>query len=412
MKKKISRKQLLGCGCVAVAFAVLLCIRGYRENRKQEIEVALWAFDVYDDYMKQVQSLVPDVKIKWVAGQRDISYYKNLAEDGHLPDIITVRKFSLKDSLSLNPYLLDLTKTEVASSYYDIYLEHYKTSGGNVFWVPMSGTVDGIVANKTLFETYGIPVPGDFDSFVSACKEFEAHGIRGYSLDFSLDYNALHFLQGMGIENLASVDGIVWRKAYENGKTNQLDPKVWLPAFEKMERLNTLKILDKDTMYLDDMLSYQKFMEGTQAMVNISSESISRLLPGQNIEILPYFGEQQDFLLTYPTFNAAISKNVEKSSEKKQAAWKVLTAMTSPQAQEVLNQYTDGLISYKRDVSFQYEGSMSMVQQYLETNRTCFRLGSEDFFEISKQTLDEMLEHNLSAESALDLMNDYLSHSE
>ena len=410
--KIINKKWLIGCSSIIAICAVTLSVWGCSKNTKPEIEVALWNLDVYDHYTEQVQSLVPDVKIKWVEGQRNLDYYKQLAETESLPDIITVRKFSMKDSLSLNPYLMDLTRTEVASSYYDIYLENYKTSEGKVFWVPMSGTVDGIVANKELFEQYNIPVPSDFDSFISACQAFETYGIRGYSIDLSIDYNALHLLQGMGIEILSSVDGIIWRKDYDDGKTNQLDSRVWLPAFEKLERLNTLKILDQDTMYSDDLLSYERFIEGTQAMVNISSESISKLLPGKEVEILPYFGENQNFLLTYPTFNAAITKAGGENSVKKAAAWKVLMAMTSSQAQEELNRYTDGLIPYKRDISFEYDGSMSMVQQYLERNRTYIRLGSEEFFEISKITVDEMLENHFSAEGALDLMNDLLSHSE
>lgn len=410
--KKINRKHLLRCGCIAIVLAGLISIQGCQENIKPEIEVALWNLDVYEDYTNQVQSLVPDVKINWVKGQRDLSYYRQLAETDCLPDIITVRKFSLKDSLGLNPYLMDLTKTEAAASYYDIYLENYKTMDGKVFWVPMAGTVDGIVANKRLFDEYDIPVPKDFNSFISACEEFNNQGITGYSLDFSQDYNALHLLQGMGIEELSSVDGIIWRKGYEDGKIKQLDIKVWMPAFKKLERLNTLKILDKDTMYSDDILSHERFMDGTQAMVNISSESFSKILPGQDLIILPYFGMEQDFLLTYPTFNTALSKGVEESSRKKDAAWKVLMAMTSSQAQEVLNAQTDGLISYKRDITFEYSGSMGTVQKYLETNRTYLRLGSEEFFEISQKTLDDMLENHLSAENALELMNRYLSLSE
>lgn len=409
--KKICKRALL-CGCVIVILAALLCLSGCGKNQKTEIEVALWNLDVYSDYIERVQELVPDVKILWVKGDRSLGYYKQLAQDGNLPDIITARKFSLKDSLSLNPYLLDLTKTEVASAYYDIYLENYETIEGEVFWVPMAGTVDGIVANKKLFEQYNISIPRDFEGFISAWTEFEKLGIRGYSLDFGVDYNALHFLQGMGIENLASVDGIVWRKNFEGGETNQLDPKVWLPAFEKMERLNKLNLLNTDSMYYDDVLSYEKFVEGTQAMVNISSESISKLLPGMDLEILPYFGEEQDFLLTYPSFNAAISKGVEKNSEKKEAAWKVLQAMTSPQAQEILNQYTDGLVSYQRDIALESGEDMKMVQQYLEKNHTYIRLGAEEFFKASRDTLVEMLENNLSAQSALDLMNDYLRQSQ
>lgn len=406
--KKISRRYLLS-GCVIVILAALLCILGDRKDKKIEIEVALWNLDVYSNYTERVQALVPDVKILWVKGDRSLDYYKQLAEDDNLPDIITARKFSLKDSLSLNPYLFDLTKTEVASSYYDVYLENYETGEGEVFWVPMAGTVDGIVANKMLFEEYGISVPKDFDGFISACVEFEKHGIRGYSLDFKVDYNALHFLQGMGIENLSSLDGIVWRKEFEGGEIKQLDPHVWMPAFEKIEKLNRMYLQNLDTMYFEDLISQEKFAQGTQAMVNVSSESISKLFPGMDLEILPYFGEKQNFLLTYPSFNAAISKGVGKNSKKKEAAWKVLKAMTSPQAQEILNQYTDGLVSYQRDVSLECGEGMETVQQYLETNRTYIRLGSEEFFKVSRDTIVEMLENNLSARSAFDLMNDYLS---
>lgn len=91
----------------------------------------------------------------------------------------------------------------------------------------------------------------------------------------------------MGIEELSSVDGIIWRRDYEDGTINQLDTKVWLLTFKKLERLNMSNILDQDTMYSDDLLCYDKFMDGTQAMVNISSESFSKILPGQDLEILP-----------------------------------------------------------------------------------------------------------------------------
>ena len=62
------------------------------------------------------------------------------------------------------------------------------------------------------------------------------------------------------------------------------------------------------------------------------------------------------------------------------AAWKVLMAMSlivSPGGTESIYRQ---LIPYKRDISFEYDGSMSMVQQYLERNRTYIRLGSEEFF--------------------------------
>lgn len=91
----------------------------------------------------------------------------------------------------------------------------------------------------------------------------------------------------MGIEELSSVDGIIWRRDYEDGTINQLDTKVWLPAFKKLERLNMSNILDQDTMYSDDLLCYDKFMDGTQAMVNISSESFSKSFPARTWKSSP-----------------------------------------------------------------------------------------------------------------------------
>ena len=111
---------------------------------------------------------------------------------------------------------------------------------------------------------------------------------------------------------------------------NQLDSKVWLPAFEKIETLNKSGILNEETIYLEDISTYKDFANGKQAMVNISSESFSNIFPELELEVLPYFGEKQNFLLTYPVFNIAISKKVEESNDKKEAASRVLAAMTSP----------------------------------------------------------------------------------
>ena len=263
--------------------------------------MALWNLNLHDgfyaDYMEAVDRQVPDVKIHWVKGESALGYYQELAEEGNLPDIITARRFSMKGALELNPYLMKLTGSELTSSYYDIYLENYKTSEGEVFWLPMAGTVDGIIANRALFEEYQIPIPLDFEGFVFACQEFERYGIRAYSLDFSADYNSMHFLQGMGIESLCSVDGIAWRKEYEEGRTDQLDSAVWMPAFEKMEKLIRQGVLKPEMINYEDSFAYDDFAEGRQAMTNISSESISRLLPGMDLKFCHILGISRIFYL-------------------------------------------------------------------------------------------------------------------
>ena len=71
-----------------------------------------------------------------------------------MPDIITCRRFSLNDAAPLSEHLADLSKTEVAGTFYSSYLEVNREESGAIRWLPMCAEVDCIVANKYLFDKY------------------------------------------------------------------------------------------------------------------------------------------------------------------------------------------------------------------------------------------------------------------
>ena len=62
----------------------------------------------------------------------------------------------------------------------------------------------GFVVNRGLFEQYEIPLPTDYDSFISACRAFEAVGLRGFTADYSYDYTCMETLQGLSATALSS----------------------------------------------------------------------------------------------------------------------------------------------------------------------------------------------------------------
>ena len=128
-----------------------------------------------------------------------------------MPDIITCRRFSLHDAAELKDNLMDLSTTEAAGAVYYSYLENFTNTDGTVNWLPLCGEVDGLVANRGLFEQYNIPLPTDYDSFVYACREFEKAGIRGFVADFSYDYTCMEVLQGLSIPEIVSLEGSMWR---------------------------------------------------------------------------------------------------------------------------------------------------------------------------------------------------------
>ena len=71
-------------------------------------------------------------------------------------------------------------------------------------WLPLCGEVDGLAANRGLFEQYHIPMPTDYDSLVAACQAFEKVGIRGFVADFAYDYTCMEVLQGLSIPEITS----------------------------------------------------------------------------------------------------------------------------------------------------------------------------------------------------------------
>ena len=109
------------------------------------------------------------MNIEFVVGNNDLDFYKFMNEHGALPDIITCRRFSLHDAAGLKDALMDLSTTEAAGAVYDSYLANFTNPDGTVNWLPLCGEADGFVANRGLFERYNIPLPTDYESFVSAC---------------------------------------------------------------------------------------------------------------------------------------------------------------------------------------------------------------------------------------------------
>ena len=231
------------------------------------LTVYLWENRLMKNIVPYIHEQFPDQDIEFITGNNDTDLYSYFEEHGELPDIITVRRFSGKDAQDLEPYLMDFASYDVVSRYYSYALQYYKNSKDEIQWLPICGMPQTIIANKTLFEQYGIKIPKNYKEYAQACQQFYDNGIKPYSLDLAEDWSAHEVIQTGAIGEFMSLDGIEWRSGAETSSREvKFDDGLWKRIFSETSRFLKDSHLGKDDILVNADIAYQTFVEGKAAM--------------------------------------------------------------------------------------------------------------------------------------------------
>ena len=416
MNKRTLHRLLSAFAALAIGLSVLTgCGTKTAENvEKQEdaqtIQVYLWTNNLYETYAPYIQSQLPDVNIEFIVGNNDLDFYKFLQENGGLPDIITCCRFSLHDAAPLKDSLMNLALTNEAGAVYNTYLNSFKNEDGSVNWLPVCADAHGFVVNRSLFEQYGIPLPTDYESFVSACQAFEKVGIRGFTADYTYDYTCMETLQGLSAAELTTTEGRKWRTAYSDPASTArvgLDDTVWPGVFERMARFiqdTHLTADDLENTY-DDVTGM--FRNGEAAMYFGSSAGVKMFRDeGIDTTFLPFFGQNgEKWIMTTPYFQIALNRDLEQDTARREKAMKVLNVMLSEEAQSRIVADGQDLLSYSQNVPLRLTEYMKDVRGVVEENHMYIRIASNDFFAVSKDVVSKMIAGEYTAQQAYRAFN-------
>ena len=381
-----------------------------KKEDAQTIQVYLWTNNLYETYAPYIQSQLPDVNIEFIVGNNDLDFYKFLQENGGLPDIITSCRFSLHDAAPLKDSLMNLALTNEAGAVYNTYLNSFKNEDGSVNWLPVCADAHGFVVNRSLFEQYGIPLPTDYESFVSACQAFEKAGIRGFTADYTYDYTCMETLQGLSAAELTTTDGRKWRTAYSDPASTArvgLDDTVWPGAFERMAQFIQDTHLTADDLALnyDDVTGM--FRNGEVAMYFGSSAGV-KMFQDEGIDtiFLPFFSQNgEKWIMTTPYFQVALNREFEQDTARRSNAMKVLNVMLSEEAQSRIISDGQDLLSYSQNVPLRMTEYMKDVRDVVEENHMYIRIASNDFFAVSKDVVSKMIAGEYTAQQAYRAFN-------
>lgn len=381
-----------------------------KQEDAQTIQVYLWTNNLYETYAPYIQSQLPDVNIEFIVGNNDLDFYKFLQENGGLPDIITCCRFSLHDAAPLKDSLMNLALTNEAGAVYNTYLNSFKNEDGSVNWLPVCADAHGFVVNRSLFEQYGVPLPTDYESFVSACQAFEKVGIRGFTADYAYDYTCMETLQGLSAAELTTTDGRKWRTAYSDPASTArvgLDDTVWPGAFERMAQFIQDTHLTADDLALnyDDVTGM--FRNGEAAMYFGSSAGV-KMFRDEGIDtiFLPFFSQNgEKWIMTTPYFQIALNRDLEQDTARREKAMKVLNVMLSEEAQSRIVADGQDLLSYSQNVPLRLTEYMKDVRGVVEENHMYIRIASNDFFAVSKDVVSKMIAGEYTAQQAYRAFN-------
>ena len=401
---------------VVLAVGILTGCGSKKEAAKKDdrisISMYLWDRSMLKELSPWLEEKFPQYNFTFIQSFNSMEYYKDLMARGEtMPDIITCRRFSLNDAAPLTDYLMDLSTTEVAGTFYTSYLEVNRETGGAIRWLPMCAEVDCIVANKDLFDAHNIPLPTNYSEFVAAINAFEELGIKGFQTDWKYDYSCLETMQGCAIPELMSLEGTQWRMAYESETADNqvgLDDVVWPKVFEKYEQfLKDVRIQpgDEELMFTK---TTEPFRAGQTAMFRNTAALADHITKedGTNCVMLPYFGEtaEDNWLLTYPMCQLAVSREVEKDEAKRAAVMEVLLAIFSEEGQKHVAAGTS-VLSYNKEVNITSSPALEYVQDIVESNHLYVRLASTEIFAISEDVGHKMMTGEYNAQQAYDAFN-------
>ncbi len=394
-------------GLLAAAAVLTGCSAAKDSSTKDsdKLTVYLWDPALVTELTPYLHEQLPDKDIEFISGNNDADLYSYLSEHGELPDIITVRRFAGTDTTDLQPYLMDFTSYDVTSEFSSYSLQYYKSSDGQCNWLPICGIPQTIIANKTLFDKYGLDLPESYEDYVKACKVFHDNGIKPYSIDLAQDWSSHEMVQAGGIGELTSLDGIAWRAQAESAQGDiEFDSKLWGKVFKHTKKLLEDSYLTEDDLEVDTATATQLFIDGKAAMFHGSPVNLIQCQQQMDDELvrIPYFSQTSDegFIYMTPSLHVAFNKDLESNADKLETAMDVLELMLSSKGQKIIAN-GNSIISFNPGVASLTDG-MTGLEEEIDDNQYYIRYSSQKSFAASTEAVRGLLTKTMSTDEAFE----------
>lgn len=412
--------------CVVLAAMPLLsgCDADDAET-KTHVSVSVWDESVLTSgFAAYIDAQNPDYDIEWIVGQDSLDFYEYQAENGSLPDVMLIKDFNEADASSLSDSLYDLSGSDLAESYNGDYLAGIQQNGDKVTYLPAAGGFEGILINDYLFESYGIPVPTDRDSFVSACAAFAEQGHRGFVAGLGDAETCYEVIQGFAEQQLVTEAQDFFTSVLQVGSSSvSVDSAAFDDAMTFVDTLVSQQIIQASDLSLSNDAAEQMFVDGEAAMLFISDGQASTFGSEHNMTVraIPFFGESDSWAFVEPAFIGAVSdvqsegvKNTASNETLHKAAVEVLSSIMSQESQQQYFDLTgmDLMIPSQSDAGVNVPNALSTLTPCVEAGDVRLYLPEREIANAVGSTLQEVAAGTVSGEDAGSEVGSLIKESE
>lgn len=401
--------RLKKCLVGLLAFSMILsgCAKADTKKDDHHLTVFLWESRLIKNLAPYIRSQYPDMDIEFISGNNNTDLYEYYQEHGELPDIMSVRRFSGTDSKQLQPYLLDLSSYNIVSKYYSYALQYYYNKDQSINWLPICGIPQTMIANKTLFDQYGIALPTNYEEYVEACQKLNDLGIKPNSMDMGEDWSCLEAIQGGAIDEFTSLEGLEWRSKAESAENKiSFDADMGHRIFSKTHQFLKDSYFTAEDVNLSIDDGTNMFVEKKSAIFHGTPDiykTLSSQMSDSELVRLPYFSQTSNdgYIYMHPSLNVALNKDLENDQTKLDSALKVLDCMISKKGQQLIANGT-GVISFNPDVESMMN-DVKGLEEPLKNNNIYIRYSAQKSFAAAKKVVHGLLTGQMDENSAYDI---------
>ncbi len=332
---------------------------------KTKIRMTYWnKEDTVKTLLSLIEEKLADVELEYQF--IDNSQYGNIIETqlaaGQGPDIIGNGPVAVQKHVKLG-YAEDLSR----------YADKYSESGklvysvdGKLYALPGISWFEGIFYNKDIFEKYGLTPPKTFEEELAIHETLKNAGIKPQAMGAKSWEPMMKSSMGFVMNDFLFTDaGEGFDEEFGKG-TKTLDGN-WNKSIARWAELIKRGYITKDMLGIDYDQALAEFATGEAAMWESGPwavDTIKQKNPDLNFDMFPFYGDEPGtgYLIGGP----GVGFEINKASEGKEAAFKVMDLISTPEGQKAFWNDNKGGSSYLVGVELEMPAEFASCAEVLK----------------------------------------------